>query len=190
MKHLLNDLSEEVKNSIREQHTGGMKVMTENFSKLLNTKSGTVKLVVTEQQREMTQCLSTLSEDVKPTPCKEETFDVQGCKRELKQLSTSSVEMKEAYDCMNGKTEMSEQSNDGPRYKHRLGHQDRWYDEDDRVSDDFEDYDEEFEFGPDDYDSYTDMVGKFDNRWNPSFRKHYYDKYTETSPLKIRRKSY
>jgi hypothetical protein len=46
MKHLLNDLSEEVKNSIREQHTGGMKVVTENFSKLLNTKSGSVKLVV------------------------------------------------------------------------------------------------------------------------------------------------
>jgi hypothetical protein len=51
MKHLLNDLSEEVKNSIREQHTGGMKVVTENFSKLLNTKSGSVKLVVTEQQQ-------------------------------------------------------------------------------------------------------------------------------------------
>lgn len=128
MKHLLNDLSEEVKNSIREQHTGGMKVITENFSKLLNTKSGTVRPLV------------------------------------------------------------SEQDNVEPRYKHRLGHQDRWYDEDDRVSDDFEDYDDEFEFGPDDYDSFTDMVGGFDNKWNPSFRKHYYDKYTETSPLKIRRK--
>jgi len=46
MKHLLNDLSEEVKNSIREQHTGGMKVMTENFSKLTNTKSGDVKTLV------------------------------------------------------------------------------------------------------------------------------------------------
>jgi hypothetical protein len=128
MKHLLNDLSEEVKNSILEQHTGGMKVVTENFSKLLNTKSGTVRPLV------------------------------------------------------------SEQDNVEPRYKHRLGHQDRWYDEDDRVSDDFEDYDDEFEFGPDDYDSFTDMVGGFDNKWNPSFRKHYYDKYTETSPLKIRRK--
>jgi hypothetical protein len=105
MKHLLNDLSEEVKNSIREQHTGGMKVITENFSKLLNTKSGSVKLVVTEQQQkeEMTQCLSTLSEDVKPTSCKEETFDAQGCQRELKELSTSSVEAKEAYDCMSEK---------------------------------------------------------------------------------------
>ncbi len=40
MKHLLNNLSEEEKNSIREQHTGGMKVMTENFSRLLNSKLG------------------------------------------------------------------------------------------------------------------------------------------------------
>ena len=32
MKHILNNLSEEEKNAIREQHTGGMKVMTENFS--------------------------------------------------------------------------------------------------------------------------------------------------------------
>ena len=40
MKHLLNNLSEEEKNSIREQHTGGMKVMTENVSRLLNSKLG------------------------------------------------------------------------------------------------------------------------------------------------------
>ena len=106
MKHLLNDLSEEVKNSIREQHTGGMKVITENFSKLLNTKSGSVKLVVTEQQQDMTQCLSKLSEDVKPQSCKEETFDPQGCQRELKELSTSSLEMKEVYDCISNKMGM------------------------------------------------------------------------------------
>ena len=38
MKHILNNLSEEEKNAIREQHTGGMKVMTENFNKLINSK--------------------------------------------------------------------------------------------------------------------------------------------------------
>jgi hypothetical protein len=48
MKHILNNLSEEEKNSIREQHTGGMKVMTENFSKLLNSKLGDAK-PLTEQ---------------------------------------------------------------------------------------------------------------------------------------------
>lgn len=46
MKHILNNLSEEEKNSIREQHTGGMKVMTESFSKLVNSKLGDVKPMV------------------------------------------------------------------------------------------------------------------------------------------------
>jgi hypothetical protein len=40
MKHILNNMSEEEKNKIREQHTGGMKVMTESFSRLLNSKLG------------------------------------------------------------------------------------------------------------------------------------------------------
>ena len=52
MKHLLNDLTEQEKNSIREQHTGGMKVITENFSKLINAKSGDVKPLVNEQGEE------------------------------------------------------------------------------------------------------------------------------------------
>ena len=43
MKHLLNDLSEEEKNKIREQHTGGKKIMIENFNKLVNTKLGSVE---------------------------------------------------------------------------------------------------------------------------------------------------
>jgi hypothetical protein len=49
MKHILNNLSEEEKNSIREQHTGGMKVMTENFNKLLNSKLGDAKPFINEQ---------------------------------------------------------------------------------------------------------------------------------------------
>jgi hypothetical protein len=49
MKHILNNLSEVEKNSIREQHKGGMKVMTESFSKLLNSKLGDVKPLVSEQ---------------------------------------------------------------------------------------------------------------------------------------------
>jgi hypothetical protein len=48
MKHLLNDLTEEEKNSIRGQHTGGMNVVTENFSKLINTKSGDAKPFLNE----------------------------------------------------------------------------------------------------------------------------------------------
>ena len=49
MKHILNNLSDEEKNSIREQHTGGMKVMTENFSKLLNSKLGDSKPLVSKE---------------------------------------------------------------------------------------------------------------------------------------------
>ena len=48
MKHLLNNLTEQEKNSIREQHTGGMNVVTENFSKLINAKSGDVKPLIKE----------------------------------------------------------------------------------------------------------------------------------------------
>jgi len=40
MKHLLNDLSDEEKNGIREQHSGGKKIVIENFNKLISTKLG------------------------------------------------------------------------------------------------------------------------------------------------------
>ena len=50
MKHILNNLSEEEKNSIREQHTGGMKVMTENFIKLINSKLGDSKPLVEQKE--------------------------------------------------------------------------------------------------------------------------------------------
>ena len=53
MKHLLNNLSEEEKNKIRGQHTGGMKVITENFSKLLNSKLGDSKPLVNEQTAQL-----------------------------------------------------------------------------------------------------------------------------------------
>jgi hypothetical protein len=49
MKHLLNNLSEEEKNNIREQHEGGMKISTENFKQLLETKSGDAKPYLNEQ---------------------------------------------------------------------------------------------------------------------------------------------
>jgi hypothetical protein len=43
-------MSEEEKNAIREQHAGGMKIMTESFSKLLNSKLGDAKPFVNEQE--------------------------------------------------------------------------------------------------------------------------------------------
>ena len=49
MKHLLNNLSEEEKNSIREQHEGGMKINTDRFKKLMESKSGNVKPLINEE---------------------------------------------------------------------------------------------------------------------------------------------
>jgi hypothetical protein len=46
-------MSEEEKNSIREQHAGGMKVMIENFSKLVNSKLGDSKPLVSEQSENL-----------------------------------------------------------------------------------------------------------------------------------------
>jgi len=46
MKHLLNNLSEEEKNSIRGQHTGGMQVSNSRFNSLLENKLGNSKPLV------------------------------------------------------------------------------------------------------------------------------------------------
>ena len=50
MKHLLNNLTEEEKNSIRGQHTGGMEVNTEKFKTLYESKLGNVKTLLSEQE--------------------------------------------------------------------------------------------------------------------------------------------
>jgi hypothetical protein len=50
MKHILNDLSDEEKNSIREQHTGGKELFIENFNTLANNKLGNVKPLVEQNE--------------------------------------------------------------------------------------------------------------------------------------------
>lgn len=54
MKHLLNDLSNEEKNRIREQHEGGMKIDTSKFKKLIENKLGSSKPLVSEQGHTLT----------------------------------------------------------------------------------------------------------------------------------------
>ena len=56
MKHTLNDLSSEERNSILEQHQGGIKVKTENFSKLVNNKLGNSKPFLPEQEEKLSLC--------------------------------------------------------------------------------------------------------------------------------------
>jgi hypothetical protein len=48
MKHILNNISQEEKNRILEQHTGGKQLMIENFNKLVNNKLGTVETLINE----------------------------------------------------------------------------------------------------------------------------------------------
>ena len=50
MKHLLNDLSEEEKNRIREQHEGGIKIDTSRFRQLMESKFGDAKPILSEQE--------------------------------------------------------------------------------------------------------------------------------------------
>ena len=49
MKHLLNNLSDEEKNSIRKQHNGGMSVDTSRFKQLMESTLGDVKPLISEQ---------------------------------------------------------------------------------------------------------------------------------------------
>ena len=49
MKHLLNDIPEWERNSIREQHKGGISIDTSRFKKLMESKLGDSKPLVTEQ---------------------------------------------------------------------------------------------------------------------------------------------
>jgi hypothetical protein len=54
MKHLLNDMSSEEKNSILEQHTGGIKIDTSRFRSLLESTLGNAKPIVSEQLNTIT----------------------------------------------------------------------------------------------------------------------------------------
>lgn len=50
MKHLLNNMTEEQKNAIREQHSGGMKIDLGKFKQMVETKLGDPKPFLNEKQ--------------------------------------------------------------------------------------------------------------------------------------------
>ena len=52
MKHLLNDIPEWERNSIREQHKGGITIDTSRFKKLMESKLGNVKPLINEMDDE------------------------------------------------------------------------------------------------------------------------------------------
>ena len=65
MKHLLNNISEEEKNRIREQHEGGMNLSIDNFKKLVETKLGDAKPYLSEQSSNAKQVAGPFSENQK-----------------------------------------------------------------------------------------------------------------------------
>jgi len=80
MKHLLNNISQEEKNSILEQHQGGMKVITENFQKMVNKKLGDVPTFLNEAKMETCEeCGNELTEGGECMECgsmyEEETME-------------------------------------------------------------------------------------------------------------------
>ena len=54
MKQLLNNMSFEERQNIREQHTGGMNVMSDSFRRLVNAKLGNSKPLISEQTEALT----------------------------------------------------------------------------------------------------------------------------------------
>ena len=87
MKHLLNDLSNEEKNRIREQHEGGIKIDTSKFKKLIENKLGSSKPLVSEQGHTLTDFdyeRINSGEDMTYTPYKGDLRD------EIKQLIRNS----------------------------------------------------------------------------------------------------
>lgn len=67
-----------------------------------------------------------------------------------------------------------------------------WHDEDDRAvnPDDIEDYEEEVEFGPDEYDRFIEYTKDIPNKWDFKSERGYYDKHYKPGreiPIKIRR---
>lgn len=65
MKHLLNNLSSEEKNSIREQYEGGMSVDTSKFKSLLEYKLGDAKPLISETEEFGDIDMSNLQNEIK-----------------------------------------------------------------------------------------------------------------------------
>ena len=92
MKHILNDLTKEEKNSILEQYTGGKKIMIENFNKLVNSTLGNSKPLMEEEV------------DFKPLPVgKEVFFDVYKDDKSTNKLGSVAMGVIEGPDTMGNK---------------------------------------------------------------------------------------
>ena len=77
-------------------------------------------------------------------------------------------------------------------YRIRNWTPDQWHDEDDFAVDplDIEDFEEEVEFGPDDYEKFLDYTKDIPNKWDFKDDRGYYDHHYKPGrelPIKIRK---
>ena len=93
MKHLLNNISEEEKNRIREQHEGGMNLAIDNFKKLVETKLGDTKPFINEASEETCeQCGGMMKEGECVEQCGSMKEEELGEGLELKYLTIPQIE--------------------------------------------------------------------------------------------------
>ena len=128
MKHLLNNISQEEKNSILEQHQGGMKVITENFQKMVNKKLGDVPTFLNEAKMETCeQCGNELTEGGECMECgsmyEEETMEqnTEPRPQKLGPLDDNEIRnlVKKLGECLDqdGKELLFRLNNDGSNHK-------------------------------------------------------------------------
>jgi len=109
MKNLFNNISQDEKNRILEMHSGGMKVMTENFNKLLSSKLGDAKPYINESEGEK-EAVNILTNILNPS-------EIDFLTDELSTLGKNGLK-DEVNSVMNGDGELSEEM-DEKEYKIR-----------------------------------------------------------------------
>ena len=98
MKHLLNNISEEEKNRIREQHEGGMNLSIDNFKKLVETKLGDAKPFINEANMETCeQCGNELTEGGECMECGT-MYEEEMMEQDKKVVTISPDQMKMLHD--------------------------------------------------------------------------------------------
>jgi hypothetical protein len=104
MKNLLNNISQEEKNRILEMHSGGMKVMTENFNKLLGSKLGDAKPYITGSESDgEKQAVNILTNILNPSEIdfltdELSTLGKEGLKDEVNSVMDGDGELSEEMD--------------------------------------------------------------------------------------------
>jgi hypothetical protein len=104
MKHLLNNISQDEKNRILEMHSGGMKIMTENFNKLLSSKLGDAKPYITESESDgEKQAVNILTNILNPSEIdfltdELSTLGKEGLKDEVNSVMDGDGELSEEMD--------------------------------------------------------------------------------------------